>query len=81
MSWRRVPYLGTSAFLLNPSMRFVPVRLFILRLQPVDDGRFITPVQQTWHHLPMRAGKHEGLHRLFRFPHGSSPKRQVSVAQ
>jgi len=81
MSWRRVPYLGTSPFLLNPSMRLVPVRLFIFRLQPVDDGRFITPVQQTRHHLPMRAGKHERLHRLFCCPQGSSPKCQVSVAQ
>jgi hypothetical protein len=81
MSWRRVPYLGASAFLLNPSMRLVPVRLFILRLRPVDDGRFITPVQQTRHHLPMRAGKHEGLHRLFCCPQGPSPKCQLSVAQ
>jgi hypothetical protein len=76
-----VVHLGPPAIRLQPSMRFTPVRRLIGLLLPMDQRCFVTPLQQSSHHLPMRSGAHKSFHGGFCCPDGASPVRVAGVTK
>jgi len=55
VSRRWVVHLRASPSCLQPLMGFVPVRLAVAFLIPMDQSGFVAPLEELSHHLPMRA--------------------------
>ena len=81
MGGRRVVHFRPTPVRLQPSICFQPFRLSAGLLLPMDESRFITPIQEPAHHLAMRSSHHERLHGGFGCPHRASPEGIVSVAE
>ena len=69
------------AVLAHAAVSFKPRRWFVGILHPVNDRRFVAPVQQAWHRAPMCPRHHEGAHRCFVAPDRTCPVHATAITQ
>src|SRR5712692_7715672 len=83
--WRRGKYVGQvsrrgmihlrrPAILFQMFVGFRPGRQFVALLGPMDDGRFVAPLDELTHGLSVGAGGHKLLHGRFACPDRARPE-------
>jgi len=76
-----VEHLRYAAGLAHAFVSVGPGREDSFGLSPMSDGRFITPMQKTWHGRLVRPGRHELAHVLLSVPGSHRPKGPAPVSQ